>query len=103
MGGLLRTSRWDLINTDTKNSSGANILASRYTGLVFALDMDDFNKYIIYVFFKNYINDGGSNKGAAKTAVIVSNGLSLGPSNSQGTQVINGGTNVQQFMIGLGG
>ena len=101
MGGLLKTSRWELINTLQSTSGGANLLLSRYTGLVFAFDMDDYSKYIIYGFFKNYINPGES--GAAKTVVIASNGLSLGAGNNQGTQVINGGTNVRQFMIGLGG
>ena len=102
VGELLKTSRWNMIDTDTKGASGNNILAKRYTGLVFALDMNDFKKYIIYGFFKNYTNEGayGNN---AKTVVIASNELSLGASNNVGTQVINGGTNVQQFMIGLGG
>lgn len=105
VGGLLQTSRWDLINSVRGNGNGANILSSRYTGLVFALDMDDFEKYLLYGFIKNYTGNGsdyGISK-AAKTIVLAANGLSLGATNVMGTQVINGGTNVQQFMIGLGG
>ena len=40
--------------------------------------------------------------GEPNRVVLSNNKLSLGAVNGQGTSVINGGTNVQQFMIGLG-
>lgn len=100
VGGLQNISRWELIRSKQRDSDGANIMSETYVGLVLAVDMDDQSKYILYGYFKNYKNSGSS---PAETAVLASNGLTLGNRNSVGTQVVNGGTNVQQFMIGFGG
>ena len=100
VGERLNTSRIELILSKKSTGGGDNILAGVYTGIVFAFDQDDFSKYIIYGFFKDYQNSG-DDKGPARVTVIASNGLSLGPSNNVGTQVISGGTNVVQYMIGF--
>lgn len=95
MGGLLGVAD---LNTNQTGGDGAGLYYNPIVGIVLAVDLDNTDNYIIYAFFKKNAGNGYANR-----VTIVSNGLSLGVSNGQGTSVVNGGTNVVQYLIGFGG
>lgn len=86
-----------MIYSEVKDGDGAGIMNAPVTGLIIAVDTADTSKYIVYAFVKDKAGNGYANR-----IVLSNNELSLGPTNEQGTSVINGGTNVKQFMLGLG-
>ena len=88
-----------MLYSEKKNGDGAGLLNEPIVGIVIAVDLDNIENYIIYAFVKN---KSGTMIGEPNRVVLSNNKLSLGAVNGQGTSVINGGTNVQQFMIGLG-
>ena len=86
--------------SEKKNGDGAGLLNAPIVGIVIAVDLDNIENYIVYAFVKN--KPGTMESRVPNRIVLSNNELSLGNINEQGTSVINGGTNVQQFMIGLG-
>lgn len=101
MGGLIGASKWANITSKITDGSGALIMAETNVGLIFAVDLDNKANYILYAFFKDKpgVQDSGS---SINRVTIASNVLTLGSYNTEGTSVVNGGTKVKQFMIGLG-
>ena len=96
VGARLGVSSLDVIKANQTDADGAGLYYSPIVGFVLAVDLDSTDNYIVYAFFKK-----NADKGYANRVVLASKGLSLGVSNDQGTSVVNGGTNVQQFMIGF--
>ena len=72
---------------------GVSLFTEITAGLVVAFDRGDYSKYIIYAeyrepgFLANHY-----------TCVLSSNGLSIGAYNTGGTQVINGGSSLENVV-----
>lgn len=101
MGGLLGTNKWSNITSKITDGNGALIMSEPNVGLIFAVDLDNVSNYILYAFLK--VKPGEQEEGDLINRVVISsNTLSLGTYYKGGTSVVNGGTNVKQFMIGVG-